>query len=211
MDINVEIEDVLLNHPSLNYDTEKNHLEGELFISDNDSYELIIDLNSYPKSFPIVYETGERIPKKMDRHIYTDTGSCCFTTRAKAQILLRTKVKSLLIFINNIVIPYLQNNSYFEINKKYKTAEYSHGPLGAVESYRDILDLEIDMLIAQLIYRRVKGEKLSIRDACYCGSGIPLKKCNKGKHDKCYRAFRKIDKEILEGDLYTDFSKHLNL
>lgn len=209
MDIKKEIDVVLSSYPLLNYNGDKNEFIGELFITNSDSYEIRIDLTPYPRFFPNVYELDGRIPNKPHRHIYTDTGSCCFTTRAKAQILLNSKIKNLSLFIKNIVIPYFQNNSYFEINKEYKTDEHSHDSKGVVEGYRDILQLTNDVLIAQFIYRRINGEKLTIRDNCYCGSGTALKKCSEGNHDKAYRDFKKIEKEVLSIDLEHRFFPYL--
>jgi len=210
MDIKQEIATVLTQYYTLSYDSNKNEFVGELYISKEDSYDILIQLNPYPYSFPIVFETADRIPKKLDRHIYTDTGSCCLTTSAKAQILLKTQITSLSLFIKEIVIPYFQNNSYFEINKEYRTDEYSHGVLGIVEGYRDILKMNNDFLIAKLMYNRINGEKLKIHNNCYCGSGIYMKKCTSGLHDKHYRLFKKIEIPLLEHDLDTYFSKHLS-
>lgn len=209
MDINKEIDEVLFLYKTLSYKSSTNQISGELFIGKNDSYYILIELNSYPSIFPTVFETGERIPKKAHRHIYTDTGSCCLTTQAKAQVLLKTQITSLTLFLKEIVIPYFQNNSYFEINKKYKTDEYSHGGSGIVEGYRDILKMSNDYLITKLIYERIMGGKLNIRNNCYCGSSISLKKCNQGLHDMSYRNFKKINIELLEHDLLTSFKSFL--
>lgn len=208
MDIK-EINEALSMYPLLSYNESENEFVGELFITNSDSYEIRIDLTPYPRFFPNVYELDGRIPNKPQRHIYTDTGSCCFTTQAKAQILLNTKIRSLTLFIKNIVIPYFQNNSYHEINGKYKTEEYSHNSTGVIEGYRDILKLTNDVLIAQFMYRRINGEKLTIRDNCYCGCGIALKKCTEGNHDKAYRNFKKIEKELLSIDLNHHFFPYL--
>lgn len=201
MDIKKEIDVVLSNYPLLSYCKDKDEFNGELFITKSDSYEIRIGLNSYPEFFPIVHELNGRIPNKLHRHIYTDTGSCCFTTRAKSQVLLKTKITTLALFIKDIVIPYFQNNSYYEINGKYKSEEYSHGSEGVVEGYRDILQIDNDLKIAQLLARRIEGEKLKIQHQCYCGSGKSLKKCTSGLHDRCYRNFRIIDKNVLNSDL----------
>jgi hypothetical protein len=205
MDIKKEIEDVISRYPTLSYNSEKNELLGELEVANLDFYDLRIDLNPYPKFFPHVYETEDRIPKKVERHIYTDTKSCCLTTQAKSQVLLSTKIKNLTLFIKDIVIPYLQNNSYFEINKEYKTDEYAHNGFGVIEGYRDILQTNNDLAIARLMERRIKGNKLKIYHLCYCESGNELKKCNNSKHNKCYTDFKKIDKEVLQNDLVKVF------
>lgn len=202
MDIRKQIEEVLRYYSGLSLNDNNNSIDGELFISEDDSYDITIHLEPYPKHFPRVFETGERIPPKVSRHIYSDTKSCCLSTQAKAQILLKTQISSLHLFIREIVIPYFQNNSYFEINGKYKTDEYAHDKIGVIEGYRDILQLNNDYLIARLIVGRIEGVKLRLHDNCYCGSGVSIKKCNNYTHYKCYKDFRKIDKDVLMKDIF---------
>src|SRR5690606_18971070 len=188
--IQKEIDDVLKNNKDLNFDTSKNEFYGKIWISNSDYYDVVISLNGYPDFFPDVYEVGNRIPWKMDRHIYPKSGGCCFTTTAKSQILLRTKIKSLQLFISHIVIPFFRNNSYYEIHGKYFTSEYSHGTFGILESYQDILKIDNNYKIVQTMYDYVNGDKLSIRDDCFCGSGVKLKKCFGGHHNIAYRNLR---------------------
>lgn len=201
MDIKNQIEEVLLKHKGLTYHSDVNAFKGELFLPDGDSYELIINLELYPRFFPVVYEVGGRIPVKLDRHMYTDTGSCCFTTGAKSQILLKTKITSLVKFLDEIVIRYFENNSYYEINGTYFYSEYDHGSMGVVQSYQDILSITDIKRIGRLILQRLQNKKLSIRDLCYCNSGQSLKNCHGGLHCKNYRLFRMIDKDVLYNDL----------
>lgn len=201
MDIKTQIEEVLENHSGLSYNEINNSIDGELFISEDDAYYVSIHLEPYPRHFPRVYETGERIPPKVSRHIYSDTKSCCLTTQAKAQILLKTEISTLHLFVKKIVIPYFLNNSYFEINGRYKTNEYAHDKTGVIEGYRDILQTNNDYLIARLIAGRMEGVKMRLHNKCYCGSGVSMKKCNNYLHYKCYKDFRKIDKNVLMNDL----------
>jgi len=201
MDIKKQIEEVLHKHKGLIYHPDDNSLDGELFFPDGDSYDLVIKLDLYPRFFPTVYEIGGRIPIKMDRHMYTDTGSCCFTTGAKSQILLKTKITSLVKFVDEIVVRYFENNSYYEINGTYCYTEYDHGSKGVVQSYQDILGITDIKSIGRLILQRLQNKKLTIRDLCYCSSGQSLKKCNSGLHCNNYRLFRIIDKDVLYNDL----------
>ena len=182
MDIEKQIEEVLLKHKGLVYYSLDNTLVGELFLPYGDSYDVVIKLDSYPRFFPDVYEIGGRIPIKMDRHIYPDTGSCCFTTGAKSQIFLKTKITSLIKFIDEIVVQYFENNSFYEINGTYCYTEYDHGSKGVVQSYQDILGIKDIKSIVRLILERLQNKKLTIRDSCYCSSGHNLKKCSSGLH-----------------------------
>ncbi|WP_461643966.1 hypothetical protein [Labilibaculum euxinus] len=201
MELKSQIEEVLRHYSGLSYNEINNSIEGELFISDDDSYDVSILLEPYPRNFPQVFETGERIPPKVSRHIYSDTKSCCLSTQAKAQILLKTQISSLYLFVKEMVVPYFQNNSYFEINRRYKTDEYSHDKRGVIEGYRDILQTNNDYLIARLMAGRIEGIKLRLHDLCYCGSGLSMKKCNNYTHYKCYKYFRKIDTNVLKNDI----------
>lgn len=203
MDIKSQIYEVLNYYQSLKYDSDSNSIYGDLAVCKNDIYEIRIDIRDFPDAFPFVCETGERIPQCADRHIYSNTKTCCFTTSANAQILLKTKIKTLLDFIKEIVIPYFLNNSFYEINGFYADSTYSHGIDGIIEGYMEILQLSKDTndyLIAQILMRRFKGENLNIRDKCYCESGTTLKKCQKGKHDIAYRRFKLIEMELLIND-----------
>lgn len=201
MDINREVEDVIVKFPTLSYNQEKKELSGELPISETDSYEVLIDLNPFPRLFPIVYETEERILRKPYRHIYSDTGTCCFMPLSKSQVLLKTKIRSVLDFIREIMVPYFQNNSFYELNGIYKTDEHSHTRFGIIEGYQDILRIENPYRIVEIIKNRILGKKLKIHDPCFCGSGRKMKSCQNGKHDKSYRDFKLIDKELLYHDL----------
>lgn len=201
MHLNEQINEVLDFHDGLVFNSISNTLEGELFLPDGDSYEVLIDLKNYPRFFPNVHEIGGRIPWKMDRHIYPDSGSCCFTTRAKSQILLKTVVKSLLDFIDEILIRYLENNSFYELNGSYYTEEYSHGKMGIIEGYKDTLQIDDSIKVAKTLIRVAKSKKLVIHENCYCDSGRRLRKCFKGKHLNNLRKLHLVDKVILNQDL----------
>ncbi len=179
-----------------------------MVVSD-DYYDICIELSPYSEYFPVVFETGERIPKKVDRHVYSDTGSCCFTTNAMAQILLKTSITSLMDFMKEIVIPYFMNNSYYEIHDRYFDVEYSHGPVGVVEGYRDIFQIADEFRIAKVMFDYLNGGKLKVHQNCYCGSGKSLLRCKNGIHDKCYRNFRKVSQEQIRLDLYSHFHEYL--
>lgn len=201
MPIEEQINEVLDFHDGLVFNSINNTFEGELFLPDGDSYDVLININSYPNTFPTVHEIGGRIPKKMDRHIYPESGSCCFTTGAKSQILLKTVVKSLLDFVDEILIRYLENNSYYELNNRYYTEEYSHGKLGIIEGYKDILQIDDTIKVARTLIKVAKSKKLVIHQNCYCESGRKLRKCYRGKHLNNLRKLYMVDKDILMNDL----------
>lgn len=202
MDINQQIEEVLKSFPHLSCD--KNNLEftGELFISSHDSYDIKVVIGKFPQEFPLVYEIGERIPLKIDRHVYPGSGICCLTTAAKEYVLLKTKVKTLHDFFSLIVVPYFQNNSFFELNKQYKAGEYSHGVPGIIEGYMDILNIGEKNLIPNILEDRISGQLITNKNQCYCGSTLTLKECKNGLHKRSYEEFKLLDLGLLKSDLY---------
>jgi hypothetical protein len=42
-----------------------------------DSYDLRIEAGSYPEALPVVFETGGRIPRRMDEHVFESSGRLC--------------------------------------------------------------------------------------------------------------------------------------
>ena len=173
----------------LKYINEERAFIGYIEIDEDDKYYLKIDISDFPSKFPKVYEIGERIPRKADRHINRDN-SLCFTTKANEEILLRTTITDLISFFNLILIPYLINNSYFEINKEYKFGEYSHFPdISTYETYRDILGIDNFERIAVILKAIAKGKKFRPNEICYCGSGKKIKKCK--NHESAYRNIKK--------------------
>jgi hypothetical protein len=201
MEITSQINEVLKDFKELHYFEDEKCFRGKIFILDDDFYEVEIRINEFPNAFPIVKETLLRIPRKPDRHVYTDTQSLCFTTKAKADIFLKTKIKTIKHFILEILIPYLRNNSYYEINGKYFNEEYSHGALGILESYKDILKIEKRDKIIKVINDRLKGRNIRNCEVCYCGSGKSLVNCSNGKHIRGYQKLKLISLSCLRNDL----------
>lgn len=194
------ISEVLKAYPGLEYDATNKQFRGQIEAGNNDNYEVEIDISVFPEQFPLVCETSERIPRKADRHIYEDTGHFCFTTSAKESILLKNSVKTLPDFFRKILIPFLQNNSYFEINKRYSQGEYAHGLEGVIQAYQDILGVKDVQVIIQVLVERVRGGKRRPNDLCYCGSRLKIKKC--GDHYDRHKEFRLVDRRVIASDLH---------
>lgn len=204
-EFSMDINKVLKEHPFLKYDSNRRMFYGTLIvdIEGDDSYEVEIKLRGFPKEFPEVLEIGERIPRKIDRHINNISKSCCFTTSAMEQVLLRKRrIKTISEFINKIVVPYFQNNSYYEINGEYKNGEYAHGIIGTFQSYQDILGISDLKVVIELLNKRLKSIKLGKNNPCYCGSGKKIKDCHLYK----YNDLKFIDDKTIDEDLKQFFS-----
>ncbi len=180
----------------LHFSESKSEFSGNLFVEENDCYQISINITPFPNSFPVVKELGERIPRKVDRHLYSNA-CCCLTTKAKEQLLLKKKIKTLDSFISNIVIPFFQNNSYFEINKKYINGGYNHGITGVFEAYQEIANISDLKLLLDFLHARVVDKKFRRNDLCFCKSGAKFKSC----HLPYYNDLHVIDKDVIIEDV----------
>ncbi len=192
-----QVNKVLEMQSGLTFNKVNGLLSGTIIIEENDDYQVEIDINPFPIRFPYVWETNERIHRLADRHIYTDKGNCCFTTRAREQILLKKMIKTLTDFVDLIVIPYFQNNSYYEIKRVYRTKEYSHGIFGIFQAYSDILDIKNMTIVLKLLNLRLQNVKFKSHEKCFCGSGVSIGNC----HLPNYKELFMVDKEIIINDI----------
>jgi hypothetical protein len=191
---------ILRRYRGLSYDTEHQMFFGKIYITGKDFYNVKIHTSVYPGRFPVVEEVGGRIPQSLHRHKYNNGNVCCLTTHAMGQVLLKTKIKTIESFFKEMVLPYFKNNSFYEINRKYFKDEYSHDIQGVWEGYQDILGIKNPYQILNILTSRMTGKKIKLRDVCYCGGGLTLKKCNHGKHAMNYRRLRLISLDIIKND-----------
>ncbi|WP_075343895.1 hypothetical protein [Tenacibaculum agarivorans] len=211
--ISTQIAKVLELYPQLSFTETTQLFTGTLEVFPNDFYTISIDISPWNSNFPRVLETGERIPRHIDRHVYDDSGYCCFTTPRLEEIYLKTKVKTLVQFIKHILIPYLQNNSYYELHKTYSNGEFAHTH-STLQSYQTLLGISDPSKIIKILYQYMKGNTLRHSDPCYCGSGRTLRKCTKGTHQLGYDKLQYIALPHLENDLsilWGDYKEHHKL
>jgi hypothetical protein len=173
-------------------------LAGEVDIIDGtgkhwESYDIeIFCSDTFPYRFPHLYETGGKIPKIADWHIYEDTLSCCVKILPE-EILRCLKGITVEQYVTCEVLPYLFNQTHRRVEGYYVNGEYGHGGLGLYEYYSHELktgDLE---QIAKLLYgigTRPKPDRTSM---CFCGSGVKFRYC----HRTVYEKFSPLGKELL--------------
>lgn len=192
-----QTQDVLRRHKELEFHPERRSFTGFAYASeaDADKYSIEVQIESFPDRFPRVFETAERIPRQARRHCNSD-GSLCFTTKPREELLLATAVFTLDDFFDKILIPCLQNNSYFEHEGKYRFGEHSHhSAISIYETYKPLLDLEDPIRLEQVLTRLANGMKIRPNELCYCGSGNKIKRCK--NHETLYRDIKKLSVETL--------------
>lgn len=163
-----------------------------------DTYQIEIHQTSeFPFRFPFLYETGGRIPRNIDWHVFEQTGHCCIKVIPE-EILICSKGIILLEFLKGQVIPYLFNQTFRRLNGFFLN-ERSHGVKGCVEFYFDQLRVNniYDMVfLLQFIQKGIEPSKVR---KCFCGSGKKYSKC----HRTAFRNLVRIGSQELQ--------KHINI
>lgn len=141
-----QLPDVEKEYPSLKRELidQKYFLRGELDVVDKnekhwDTYSVEIHYQEgFPYRFPTLFETGGKIPKIGDWHIYEDTLSCCVKVEPAEIIRCLTGI-TVLEYIKEEALPYLFNQTHRRIEGYYVNGEYSHGTGGFFEFYSEEL------------------------------------------------------------------------
>lgn len=153
-----------------------------------DSYQVLAGLTaSFPTEAPIVFETGDRIPKIDDRHIFPQHGNCCLGVWE--EWLLTSPDHQFETFLTGPMHDYFISQTYYEVNGVWPFGERSHGKLGVFEAYADLLGVALDAkIIADYLHllsrQMIKGHAL-----CPCGSGRRLRQCHSDDLQRLSRKF----------------------
>lgn len=173
-----------------------------------DSFDIEIKIpDDYPSSLPTVYETSNRIPKLDLYHVNTNGGLCLGSRRKISEIF--SKEPCLLGFIKNTIIPFFYSFCYLVDNGIRPYGELSHGSLGILEDYKELLGLEgkkevldfLDYMLLHPFYQKPQRKfKIRTRDLCLCGSKLRFGKCHK-KHNNLANYYSKKELEQDRNDI----------
>jgi SEC-C motif len=130
----------------------------------------------YPFCFPLVFETGGRIPQNINWHVFESDGHCCIKTSPEEIIPCNKGIK-LFDFIEKEVKPYFFNQSFREKNG-YFLNERPHGVFGDLQFFEEILNTKELSFIEKVCVAIVSGKTLKSTDKCICGSDKKYKKCH---------------------------------
>lgn len=132
----------------------------------------------YPFRFPLVYETGGRIPKNIDWHIFETDGHCCIKTIPE-EILTCKEGITLTLFIRVEVVPYFFNQT-FRRKRGYYLNERPHGDVGEIEFFKEVLDTNDILKVPKWLYFISKrNEPTRTEKKCFCGSGRMYRHCHR--------------------------------
>lgn len=135
----------------------------------------------FPNRFPEVYETGGRIPRNVDWHIFEQTGNCCLASPPE-EIIICNSGLTLLSFIDNQVKNYFYSQ-IFRNQNGYFLKERSHGSKGWIEFFEETFMTNNIFNIEFGLNQIIEGKKIDRVSMCFCGSGKKYRKCHKKSYD----------------------------
>lgn len=219
-----EIIEVITRHPKLQV-CSSGVLEGRLDIHAEyngfpitDSF-LVQVTSSNPNSgqIPALRETGgrtETIARKYkiedlrDLHRNSDGTACVCVKQMESRKF--PPGSPLLLFIEDLVVPYLYGLSSYDKHGKWPWPDYSHGALGLLEFYAEDeqqkTEAEIRDVVIQVKRERNWKEydkqfrKPSADKLCICGSRKPFHKC----HSRAWRGVLRLHADLQRLDLNLD-------
>jgi len=145
-----------------------------------DSYDIELHVaDDHPESPPIVFETGNRIPKDFEH--FMAAGNLCLG----APIEIRRRFaqhRTLIHFINDQIIPYLFAYSFKRDHGELPFGDLAHGYTGLLQYYAD--HFETDPITAMKFLKCLADDLAPPASPCPCQSGRRLRDCHGPKLDE---------------------------
>lgn len=157
--------------------------------------DIIIDINSYPYTVPIVKERSKIIFRDMDWHI-SKQGICCLDMDHNLLKIAQRGI-NLSKFFQNKIYPFFCNTVYKMEYKKYSNGEYPHDFEGIISFYENELDLNDQHLIVEILKAINIGKTPGRNQFCICKED-KYKKC---KHFSSIEFLKSLPKFRILNDL----------
>lgn len=159
-------------------------LEGRFVVSGPsgpfDFYEVRVGVGpEYLSHEPFVFETGGRIPKDIDRHIFPRHGDYCLGVWE--EWLLTSPDHHFRTFLTGPMHDYFLSQSHFEATGEWPFGERSHGKQGILESYADVLQLPCNEGLVANYLNVLSRNHLKGHVTCPCGSRQKLRNCHRAE------------------------------
>ncbi len=165
---------IVLEGPFLVYgkDGPSNTLNGVF-----DSYQIKAGIPAgFPEKEPVVFEEGGRIPRISDRHVFPKDGSCCLGVWE--EWLLTAPDHRFASFLTGPMHDYFVSQTYYEAHGVWPFGERSHGKLGVLEAYGDLLGIALNETTIAEYLKLLSRQTIKGHTLCPCGSGLRLRKCH---------------------------------
>ncbi len=140
-----------------------------------DRYQVSIQLPvGFPRSLPVVRETGGRIPWKPDYHVNANGTACVLLPDDRWRCFPETA--PFVQFLDGPVHDYFLGQSLVAVGEDWPFGQWSHGRKGIAEYYRWLFDADDPSTVVGFLKILAK---LNLKQhlPCPCGSGQKIRKC----------------------------------
>ena len=138
-------------------------------------YEIELEIsNVYPDAPPLVRETSGQVGAGF--HRMSSTGLLCLGAPVEVKRVW-AEDRSLLGFVDRLVVPYLFSYSYYKEHGSMPFGELAHEPPGLLDYYNEVFGATDDLVSLRLLVL-LTGNRQSQGAVCPCGSDLPLRECH---------------------------------
>lgn len=184
-----QIPEVIEKFPTLRITEDEDiYLTGTIDIIDNtgkkwDTFAIEIrPSDGFPYRFPLLFETGNKIPRIPDWHVNGD-GSCCVDVEPSEILFCRNGI-TVLQYLKAKAIPFLSNQAYRRIEGFYASGEYPHGNAGIYKFYSNMLHIQNVQDVLKLLNYIIRNDRPNRTSLCFCGSRKKFRHCHRESFDK---------------------------
>jgi len=165
-----------------------------------DSYDLRIEVGSYPEVLPVVFENGGRIPRRIDEHVFESSGRLCLGSELRLRQIIGPNF-NLMTFADQCVVPFLYAATRRASEGRFVFGELSHGHAGLFEDYQEILGVRGESAVRAALRILAVKRSTADRHPCPCGCGKRLAQCGYRHRIEALRQLgpRKIFQNVFEG------------
>ena len=146
-------------------------------VGEYDRYSVSIQFpKAYPRCFPRVIETSEKIPRIPDRHVNGDS-TLCIAVEPEERRIAKNGI-SFKFFLDKVLVPHLSRETHRSLSREYEDGEYAHGTEGIWKYFQEILEISGKHELLEELEVIVGTKWPERNDRCSCGSGKKFKKCH---------------------------------
>lgn len=151
------------------------------------------------RRFPTLYLDDKKIEKIPDRHLNSNGTACLYSPLEESFILPTSDFK---IFFQQLIIPFLYGQLFFDRKRRWPWRDYSHGVSGILESYfySDCKIKADDCLVEikkckewQDIKKILVQKKIKGHTACFCPKKDYVRRC----HPDAWKGVVKLQEDII--------------
>jgi hypothetical protein len=142
----------------------------------NDSYDLRIEVGPYPHTLPKVFETGGRIPRRVDEHVFEQSGRLCLGSELRLRQMLGPKL-DLVTFADRCIVPFLYAATRRRSEGRFVLGELPHGAAGLYEDYQAVFGVKGEEAVRATLRILATKPRAADRHPCPCGCSKRLVLC----------------------------------